>query len=65
MAIDVRLFDEGVNRENTGCIKWDSRDKVFGKADVIPMWVADMDFATPACVTDALIRRTQHGAFGY
>lgn len=65
MAIDTRLFEQGVNRENTGCIKWDNRDKVFGRADVIPMWVADMDFAAPECVTDAIIRRTQHGAFGY
>ena len=65
MAIDIRLFEEGVNRENSGCIKWDIRDKVFGKADVIPLWVADMDFAAPECVTGAIIRRAQHGAFGY
>ena len=65
MAIDLQLFEQGVNRENTGCIKWDIREKLFGKADVIPMWVADMDFAAPACVTDAIIARTNLGAFGY
>ena len=65
MAIDMNLFEQGVNRENTGCVKWDGRGHVFGRADVIPMWVADMDFATPACVTDAIIKRAQHGAFGY
>ena len=65
MAIDIKLFEEGVERAGTGCIKWDIRDKLFGSADVIPMWVADMDFAAPACVTDAMIRRAQHGAFGY
>ncbi len=65
MAIDINLFEQGVDRENTGCIKWDGRGHVFGKADVLPMWVADMDFATPTCVTDAIIKRAQHGAFGY
>ena len=62
MAIDINLFEQGVERENTGCLKWDIRDKLFGSADVIPMWVADMDFAAPECVTDAMIRRAQHGA---
>ena len=65
MAVDLKLFEQGVKRENTGCIKWDGRDHVFGKADVIPMWVADMDFAAPQCVIDAMVRRAQHGAFGY
>lgn len=65
MAIDMKLFELGVNRENTGCIKWDGREHVFGKADVLPMWVADMDFAAPECVTDAIIGRARHGAFGY
>ncbi len=65
MAIDINRFEQGVCRENTGCIKWDLRDKVFGTADVIPLWVADMDFAAPDCVTEAIIRRAQHGAFGY
>jgi cystathionine beta-lyase len=41
-------FDEEINRENTSCIKYDLREEVFGRADVIPMWVADMDFKTPS-----------------
>ena len=65
MAIDIQLFEQGVCRENTGCVKWDRRGNVFGTADVIPMWIADMDFAAPACVTDAIIARTRQGAFGY
>ena len=65
MAIDIKLFEQGVVRENTGCIKWDIRDKVFGRADVIPVWVADMDFAAPECVAKAIIDRTNLGAFGY
>ena len=63
--MDSTLFDRGVDRENTGCIKWDVRDKVFGNGDVLPMWIADMDFAAPECVVEAIIRRARHGAFGY
>ena len=59
------LFDQGVNRENTGCCKWDGRQAVFGRADATPLWVADMDFASPAEVTDALVARARHGVFGY
>lgn len=65
MSVDTKLFDMGVDRENTGCAKWDSRQAVFGRADVIPLWVADMDFAAPQSVTDVIIARAQHGAFGY
>lgn len=63
--MDMTLFEQGIERENTNCFKWDARETVFGKADVLPMWVADMDFPAPECVTDAIIRRAQHGAFGY
>ncbi|NLG26222.1 MAG: putative C-S lyase [Clostridiales bacterium] len=59
------LFERGVDRENTGCAKWDDRLEVFGRADVVPLCVADMDFAAPQAVLDALIERTRHGAFGY
>ncbi len=63
--MDMTLFDQGVERENTGCFKWDAREEVFSKADVLPMWVADMDFAAPECVVASIIRRARHGAFGY
>lgn len=59
------IFDKGVDRQNTHCTKWDSRQAVFGSADVVPMWVADTDFPTPQEVIDALVARAQHGAFGY
>jgi len=65
MSVDMKLFEQGIDRENTGCVKWDMRQEVFGRADVIPLWIADMDFAAPECVTDAIIRRASHGAFGY
>jgi len=58
-------FDEVINRENSSCIKYDFREEVFGRADVIPMWVADMDFRTPSFITEALATRLKHEVFGY
>ena len=58
-------FDEGVQRAGTRCEKWDGRIETFGTEDVLPMWVADMDFAAPQPVIDALAARVAHGAFGY
>jgi len=58
-------FDEVVDRENSSCIKYDFREEVFGRADVIPMWVADMDFRTPSFITGALTARLQHEILGY
>lgn len=54
-------FDTRVDRSDTNSAKW---DKYKGR-DVIPMWVADMDFASPAAIIDALQTRTAHGVFGY
>ncbi len=59
------FFDRGIDRRNTDCEKWDGREHVFGRADVIPLWVADMDLASPPAVQQALIERAQHGAYGY
>lgn len=59
------LFDEPVDRRNTGAIKYDAADRFGVPRDAIPMWVADMDFRSPACVSDALVRRTAHGIYGY
>ena len=58
-------FDRGIDRRNTYCEKWDFNEKIFGRADVLPMWVADMDFASPDCVREALTLRASHGAYGY
>jgi cystathionine beta-lyase len=58
-------FDEVINRENSSCIKYDLREEVFGRADVIPMWVADMDFRTPSFITEALASRLKHEILGY
>ncbi len=52
-------FDKIVNRRGTGSVKWDSRP------DVLPLWVADMDFETAPCILEALRRRAEPGVFGY
>lgn len=53
------------NRKNTDSFKWDALKKVFHTEDVLPMWVADMDFKAPKEVNDALIERAKHGIYGY
>ena len=58
-------FDEPVEREGTNCIKYDLREEIFGEKDIIPMWVADMDFKTPDFVTSALRDQLKHEIFGY
>ena len=59
------LFDRGVDRKNTGCVKWDALRETYGREDITPLWVADMDFPSPEEVTDALVARAQEGVFGY
>ena len=58
-------FDEPVVREGTDCIKYDRRQETFGLKDVIPMWVADMDFKCPDFVVESIHRRIEHEIFGY
>ncbi|GAB1405829.1 MAG: PatB family C-S lyase [Lentimicrobiaceae bacterium] len=58
-------FDEIIPRENTNSIKYDLRSEIFGNPDVIPMWVADMDFRTPDVVIDAMQQRCKHEIMGY
>ncbi len=58
-------FDRIIERAGTASLKWDGRGERFGREDVIPLWVADMDFLAPRCVRDALERRLAHGVFGY
>ncbi len=61
----LRGFEAGVDRRGTGCEKWDGLQAVFGRADVLPLWVADMDFQAPEPVVKALTERAQNGVFGY
>ncbi|MDR0421114.1 MAG: PatB family C-S lyase [Prevotellaceae bacterium] len=58
-------FDEIVERRNTGCEKYDKCMEIFGTEDLIPLWVADMDFKVAKPVTDALRKRIDHQIFGY
>lgn len=54
-----------VERMGTNSLKWDALEARFGEADLISMWVADMDFMVPEEVRNALIQRIEHGVFGY
>lgn len=58
-------FDQSILREQTCSVKFDARQAVFGRDDVIPVWVADMDFAAPEAVTAALKARAEHPVYGY
>ncbi len=58
-------FDESINRLQTNSIKWDEVENLFGDKEMLPMWVADMDFKSPKPVIDALIKRAEHGIYGY
>ena len=58
-------FDKIIERRGSGAIKCDVLGKFFGKDDLIPMWVADMDFETPDFITEALMERMKHPIFGY
>lgn len=62
--METELF-KALERSNTDCLKYDRRAQVFGKDDVLPLWVADTDFAVPECVTDALQKRIAHPVYGY
>ena len=54
-------FDKQISRRGTDSYKWDSAES----ENVLPMWVADMDFRTAPAIVDALRRRVEHGIFGY
>jgi cystathionine beta-lyase len=70
-------FDTEISRAGTNAAKWEfiqegkdlhhreHTDKFYGENRILPMWVADMDFACPQPVVDALVARAQHGIFGY
>jgi len=58
-------FNRVVNRYDTASVKWDEVEKRFGEKDLLPMWVADMDFMVPPPVLDAIKRRAEHGIMGY
>ena len=58
-------FDEIIDRSKSHSVKLNRLKAVFGRDDLIPLWVADMDFLSPPAITEALMERTRHGIFGY
>jgi cysteine-S-conjugate beta-lyase len=62
MAFD---FDVLIDRRGTHSAKWDAAARFYGQDDVIPLWVADMDFPAPPAIVEALRKRAEHGIYGY
>ncbi|WAA10021.1 MalY/PatB family protein [Fervidibacillus albus] len=58
-------FDKVIDRKNTDSVKWCGMEQIFGTNDLLPMWVADMDFPPPSEILDALTERVNHPVFGY
>lgn len=58
-------FDQLINRRGSGALKCDALQARYGRTDLTPLWVADMDFATPDFIVEALRKRMEHPVFGY
>ena len=58
-------FDEPIERRGTDCFKWDALPSMYGREDLLPMWVADMDFRSPDFVMEAIRQRCNHEVLGY
>jgi len=64
----LNTFNQVINRRKTNSVKWDMMEQIYqikDATDILPMWVADMDFPAPQAVTDALHERIDHPIFGY
>lgn len=58
-------FHKIINRRGTMSVKWDNLKNLYGREDLLPLWVADMDFEAPPEVIRALMERADHGVYGY
>ena len=58
-------FDKIIDRSGSGDLKHEVLKERYGRSDLLPLWVADMDFETPQFITDALRQRLDHSLFGY
>jgi cystathionine beta-lyase len=58
-------FDEIIERRNTGSVKYDLLENLYGNPELLPFWVADMDFRTPPFIIEAIRKKLSHGIFGY
>ena len=64
----MSAFENVINRRESRSIKWDMMEEFYGiedASDILPMWIADMDFAAPQVVIDAIQEKLNHGVFGY
>ena len=58
-------FDKQISRKDTESVKWDAIAETYQMDDLLPLWVADMDFRTAPAIIETLRRRVEHGIFGY
>ena len=65
MEFDQAYFDAGISRVGTDCEKWDGMIEETGDRDMIPMWVADMDFPSPPAIRQAMEGVLSWGTWGY
>ncbi len=67
-GITLNVFINEIDRRKTRSVKWDMMEDIYeieDASDILPMWIADMDFAAPQVVIDAMKERLDHGVFGY
>lgn len=60
-----QMFDRQIQRRNTNCFKYDGLKQMYGKEDLLSLWVADMDFEVPESVAEAVKKRAEHAVYGY
>lgn len=65
MDKETFVKEYAVERQNTDAVKWDGLENEFGANDLLPLWVADTEFKAPKEVLEAMVKRVNHGAFGY
>lgn len=65
MSKHVYNFDQHYNRRGTNSYKWDQSEKLFGDRDILPLWVADMDFQCAPAIVEAITERAAQGIYGY
>ena len=58
-------FDEVIDRRNSDSTKWGNLEELYGNKDILPMWIADMDFRSAEEIIQAMRDRVEHGIFGY
>jgi cysteine-S-conjugate beta-lyase len=58
-------FNKVIERRQSGSVKWDQAPLIFGEQDILPMWIADMDFAVAEPISEAIVRRSRHPVYGY